>query len=120
MSHIAFPLQFDSRGHTARGGRARQVADLLEQVLFTAPGERVMRPDFGSGVRQLVFAPASQPLAISTEMTVSAAVTEHLGDLVAVDKVAVELGDGRITIDVVFTLRDTGEQRAVQLEGPAP
>jgi phage baseplate assembly protein W len=89
-------------------------------VLFTAPGERVMRPDFGSGVRQLVFAPASQPLAISTEMTVSAAVTEHLGDLVTVDRVGVELGDGRLTIDVVFTLRETGERRAVQLEGPAP
>ena len=62
---------------TAAAARRRRsdedhVRDLIEQVLFTTPGERVNRPTFGSGLLQLVFAPNSDALAAATEMTVQA------------------------------------------------
>ena len=55
--NLGYPYQFDSRGHTATAGEEGWIRGLIEQVLFTSPGERVMRPDFGSGLRELVFAP---------------------------------------------------------------
>ena len=56
---LDFPYHFDGRGRTATTGRDDHIRDLIEQVLFTAPGERVMRPDFGSGLLALVFEPNS-------------------------------------------------------------
>ena len=54
---IDYPYRFDGRGRTAQTGADDHIRDLIEQVLFTSPGERVNRPTFGSGVLQLVFAP---------------------------------------------------------------
>ena len=60
--NIDFPFQFDRRGRTATTSDAGHVRDMIEQLLFTNPGERVNRPDFGSGLQQLVFAPNSTEL----------------------------------------------------------
>ena len=57
---VGYPLRVDAHGATARTDRAGYLRDLIEQVLFTAPGERVNRPDFGAGVGQLVFAPTGR------------------------------------------------------------
>ena len=66
--NIDFPLHFDDRGRTAATDDDEHVRDLIEQVLFTAPGERVNRPTFGSGLLQLVFAPNSDALAAATQV----------------------------------------------------
>jgi phage baseplate assembly protein W len=55
--NIDFPLHFDSRGHTAKADDDNHIRDMIEQLIFTNPGERVNRPDFGSGLLQLIFAP---------------------------------------------------------------
>lgn len=68
MMHVDFPYRFDARGRTAGTDEADHIRDLIEQVLFTSPGERVMRPDFGSGLLQLVFAPNSEVLAATTQV----------------------------------------------------
>ena len=59
MQTLDFPYHVDGTGRSATTGAADHVRDLIEQVLFTAPGERVMRPDFGSGLLALVFEPNS-------------------------------------------------------------
>ena len=64
--------------------------DLIEQVLFTAPGERVNRPEFGCGLKQLVFAPASDALAAATEQLVHGALIRWLDPVISVEKVAVD------------------------------
>ena len=61
--NIDFPFHFDSRGHTASTDENDHVRDMIEQLIFTSPGERVNRPDFGSGLLQLIFAPNSPELA---------------------------------------------------------
>jgi hypothetical protein len=109
MSDIAFPLRIDSRGRTARAGRQDHVRQLVEQVLFTAPGERVNRPTFGCGLLQLVFQPNSEPLAVAVRVTVQAALHEWLGDLISVDKVEVRADEEILRVTVAYTVRATDE-----------
>ena len=67
---IDHPFHLDNRGRTAETGRDDHIRDLIEQVLFTSPGERVNRPTFGCGLTQLLFAPNSPELAAATQFLV--------------------------------------------------
>ncbi|WP_416138201.1 GPW/gp25 family protein [Halomonas sp. HK25] len=102
---VHFPYQFDGRGRTREADEATWVRGLIEQVLFTAPGERVMRPDFGSGLRELVFAPNSPELAATTQFLVQGALQQWLGDLITVEAVEVEAVDARLSVTVQYVVR---------------
>ena len=79
VGELDFPYRFDGRGRTATADADDHIRDLIEQVLFTSPGERVMRPDFGSGMLALVFEPNSTALAATTQILVQGALQQHLG-----------------------------------------
>ena len=66
-TNLAFPYAFDPTGHTAQADPLTHIGDMIEQILFTSPGERVNRPTFGSGTAQLVFAPNSDVLAAAQQ-----------------------------------------------------
>lgn len=102
--NLASPYRFDHRGRTAEHEHARYVRDLIEAVLFTAPGERVMHPDFGSGVAQLVFAPNSPELAGATQMLVQGALTQFLSDWITVRDVRVAATDAVLSVKVAYSL----------------
>jgi Bacteriophage baseplate protein W len=106
---IAAPLRFDGRGRTADTPADQHLRDLIEQVLLTAPGERVMRPAFGSGLLQLAFAPNSDQLAAALQMLVQGALQSGLGDLIEVTGVSIAQADATLTISVAYTVRSTGE-----------
>ena len=101
---LDFPYHMDGRGRTAATDRDDHIRDLIEQVLFTAPGERVMRPDFGSGLLALVFEPNSTTLAATTQMLVQGALQEHLSHLIAVQAVEVRNDDAALRVDVRYTV----------------
>lgn len=90
------------------------IRDMIEQVLFTAAGERVNRPDFGGGVLQLVFQPNGDELTATTQFLVQGGLQQWLGDLIEVNDVQVQHQDSTLLITVVYTLRRTQEQRVVQ------
>ena len=115
MTQVDFPFTIDNRGRTAATAEAEHVRDLVEQVLFTAPGERVNRPSFGSGLLQLVFAPLSDELASATQFLVQGALQQWLGDLIQVEAVEVIAEDSTLGVRVVYTLRRTGERLTVDL-----
>jgi uncharacterized protein len=116
VTQVDFPYAIDRRGRTAAAGSEDEhVRDLVEQVLFTAPGERVNRPDFGSGLLQLVFAPNSDELASATQFLVRGALQQWLGDLIQVDDVEVESEDSSLRVTVVYTVRRTQERRTAEL-----
>ena len=75
---------------------------MIEQVLFTMPGERVNRPDFGSGLLQLMFSPASEELVAATQFLVQSSLQQWLGDLISVEEVAVESQDSILTVSVRY------------------
>jgi len=110
MAQIKYPYQFDHRGRTAQSDELTHIRELIEQVLFTAPGERVNRPDFGSGIMQLVFAPNSDEVAATTQMLVQAALQQTLSDKITVNKVAVTNEDATLRISVDYMVRRTQQQ----------
>ena len=88
-----YPFHTSSLGRTALADEDKHIRNLIEQVLFTNPGERVMRPTFGSGLLQLVFAPNSPELAAATQLLVQGALQQWLGDRILVEAVQVESQD---------------------------
>lgn len=109
--NLASPHRFDHRGRTAERDLDRYVRDLIEAVLFTVPGERVMRPDFGSGVAQLVFAPNSPELAGATQMLVQGALNQLLGDWITVRDIRVEASDAVLSVKVAYTVIGSDQVR---------
>ena len=114
--NIDFPFHFDQRGRTAATGDDDHIRNMIEQVLFTSPGERVNRPTFGSGLMQLVFQPNSEDLATSTQFLVQGALQQWLGDLIQVDQVQVESKDSSLHVTVVYKVRRTQQQQVAKFQ----
>lgn len=112
---LDFPFRFDGSGRTAMTGQDEHVRDLIEQVLFTAPGERINRPTFGSGLMQLVFAPNSDALAAATQVSVHGALQQWLGEIATVEGVDVLREDAALRVTVKYVLRHTQERRTVEV-----
>jgi phage baseplate assembly protein W len=108
--NIAFPFQIDGRGRTAVTGDDDHIRDMIEQLLFTNPGERVNRPDFGSGLLQTVFQPNSVALAAALQFALQGALQQALGDLIQLQGVQVDASDSTLTVTVEYLVR--GQQLA--------
>jgi len=106
---VAFPYHLDPQGHTALAATVDEhVRQMLEQLLFTRPGERVNRPDFGCGLLDMVFGPNTPELAAALRVTISTAVQQWLGDIVELQAVSVEANDERLFVRLAYTLSATG------------
>jgi hypothetical protein len=114
--NVDFPLHMDGRGRTAATDDDEHVRDLIEQVLFTSPGERVNRPTFGSGVMQLVFAPNGDALAAATQFTIQGALQLWLGEIVQVEGVDVQSDDAVLRVTVQYLVRRSQERRVASFE----
>jgi phage baseplate assembly protein W len=116
--NLDYPLRFDTRGRTAETDDDAHIRDMIEEVLFTAPGERVNRPDFGSGLLQLVFAPNSDELVATTQFLVQGALQQWLGDLIEVELVDVEREDGKLQVLVQYVIRRSQTRQTASFERP--
>lgn len=112
--HIDYPFRIDSRGRTAGTDQDAYIRDLIEQVLFTAPGERVNRPTFGTGLMQLVFAPNSAELATATQFLVQGALQQWLGELIQVEAVQVESQESTLRVLVRYLVRRSQQRQTAQ------
>ena len=111
--NVEFTYQFNQLGRTSEADRDAHIRHLIEQVLFTAPGERVNRPDFGCGLLNLVFEPNRSELAITTQFLVQSSLNQWLGDLIEVQDVEVNSYDSTIEIHVSYLiLRNQQRQTA--------
>ena len=118
MPYLDFPFAFGPDGRTAVTSYPDHVRDMVEQVLFTAPGERVNRPDFGSGLLGLLFEPNSEALAAATRARVEGALQQWLADVIQVEGVAVRGDDSRLDVTVQYVIRQTQERRTERIRGP--
>ena len=112
--HLDFPLQFDHRGRTAECSYEKHLRNLIEQVLFTSPGERVNRPTFGSGVLQLLFQPNSTELAATTQFLVQSALQQWLGHLIRLEAVEVEHEESTLSITVRYIILRTQQRETAR------
>ncbi len=109
--NIDFPFHFDSRGRTATKDDNDHIRDMIEQFLFTNAGERVNRPELGSGLLQLIFASNSPELASTLQFTVKAGLQQWLGDVVEVQELNVTSEDSTLRLEVKYLVRRTEETR---------
>jgi Bacteriophage baseplate protein W len=116
--YLDFPFDFDGSGRAARTDPDDHVRDMIYELLFTNPGERVNLPDFGCGLLQMVFRPNSDALAAATQLLVQGALQQWLGDVVAVQSLSVNNIEERLEINLVYVRRDTGQQVQVQFVSP--
>jgi phage baseplate assembly protein W len=107
---IDYPFHFNGAGQVAQASANDHVRDLIYQVLFTSPGERVNRPDFGCGLAQLVFMPNSDALATATQFVVQGSLERWLSDLIQVQYVRIRAQEETITAEVGYLRKDTGER----------
>jgi phage baseplate assembly protein W len=117
--YLDYPFRFDGRGRTAVTGEADHIRDMIEQVLFTNPGERVNRPEFGCGLKRLLFMPSGQPLAAATQVLVKSALQQWLEPAIQVELVEVDAQDSTLTVKVTYTIRTDGERRVDLFVAPA-
>lgn len=121
---FAFPFRID--GASRQGAEApsyeAHVQQMIRQVLFTSPGERVNLPEFGCGLRRLLFAPNSEPLAARTKIMVFQSLTRWLGTHIDVKRVDVQAGDAgmdeRLTVRIEYVLRETQAVRNLEISVP--
>jgi uncharacterized protein len=118
---FAFPFRIDSASQqTAQAGYATHVDQMIRQLLLTDPGERVDLPQFGCGLRSLVFAPLSDALAATVQLRVIQALNQWLAGIVNVAQVTVTTGSngaaaepGTLEVTVTYTLVETQASQAV-------
>jgi phage baseplate assembly protein W len=108
---LDFPVHVDGRGRAAETTEDEHVRDMIFQVLFTAPGERVNRPDFGCGLKQLVFMPNSDALAAATQLLVQGSLQRWLDAVIQVEAVEVEAVESELRVSVVYAKRSGGGTR---------
>ena len=116
---LGFPYGFDATGRTARAADERaHIVGLIEQILFTAPGERVNRPTFGSGILRLVFEPAGAEVAAATQFLVQSALQQWLADVVEVQAVQVDSQDSTLLVAVRYRPRTSADSRTAVFARP--
>ena len=108
---LDFPFHIDGRGRTAETSEDDHIRDMIFQVLFTNPGERVNRPDFGCGLKQFVFAPNSDALAAATQFLVQGALQRWLDSVISVESVQVEAVDSELRVTITYSKRSGGGSR---------
>jgi len=117
--NIDYPIHFDQRGRTAFTDDNDHIRDMIEQILFTNPGERANRPDFGSGLLQMVFAPNSQELAAALQFTLQAALQRYLGDLIDLQLLEVTAQDSTLSVTVKYIIKQTQQGQTQTFVRPA-
>jgi hypothetical protein len=108
--NVDYPFHFDGRERTAHSDEVDHLKDLIEQLLFTQPGERVNRPTLGSGVMQLVFAAASPEVAATAEFMIRGALQQWLGDRITVEQIQAQAVESTLRIQIDYVVTRTGER----------
>lgn len=116
MINVDYPYHFDGRERTAEADDSRHVRNLIEQLLFTQPGERVNRPDFGSGIMQLVFGAASPEVAATAEFMIKGALQQWLGNRITVERVETSADDSTLRVSIDYVVTRTGDRRTADFE----
>lgn len=109
-----YPYRSGADGRTAVTDGDDYIRELIEQVLFTSPGERVNRPTFGSGLLQLVFAGQDDELAHATQSLVQGALQQWLGNLVQVEAVEVTSEESQLNVTVRYLVRRSQQRQTAQ------
>jgi len=117
--NIDYPFHFDQLGHTASTDYDDHIRDMIEQFLLTSAGERVNRPDFGSGLLQMVFAPNSPELAATLQFSAQAGLQQSLGDVIEIRNLEVTSEDATLRVELEYMVLRTRQIQNLSLQRSA-
>lgn len=109
--YLDHPYHLDQRGRSAATSTDDHFRDLIAQVLFTSPGERVNRPEFGCGLKQLLFMPNSDALATATQQLVQGSLQRWLEGVIIVEQVEIRAEESRLIVKVVYVPLTLGQRQ---------
>lgn len=113
---IAFPFKLNNQGLVATTDYNQHIYQMIEQILFTMPGERVNLPSFGCGLQRLVFTTNNTEMVAVTQAMVQAALSQWLGDVIQVATVEVRAEDSKVTIWIEYAVLISQERYRVKFE----
>ena len=118
--HIKYPLTINEFSGTVvqEGDYTQYIGQLVRQVLLTNPGERINRPDFGCGIKQMVFMPLNEATGSVTQVMIYQALEKWLGSVIEVDQVQVAVENTSLLIDIAYTVRSLGQRQYLNMEVP--
>jgi phage baseplate assembly protein W len=108
--HIAHPITVTHEGLIATTSYNEHIKQMIEQLLFTIPGERVNLPDFGTPISRLVFSPGSTELAAATQFLIQGALQQWMGQLIQVQAVQVTVSDATLNVSIGYIVKRTNQQ----------
>ncbi|MBP6237643.1 MAG: GPW/gp25 family protein [Saprospiraceae bacterium] len=120
MFHLKSTLSFNNLGRTSGTDYDNHINDMVQHILFTTPGERVNRPDFGSGLYQAVFEPNSSEVAATLQFLLHGALNQWLSGIIEINDVNVNANDAVLEVKVVYTIIRNREQRVANFSQPLP
>ena len=116
MLNIGAPFHIDGRGRTALTDDPRHLLEMLELLLFTSPGERVNRPEFGGGIRGLLFAGNSPELAAALRFRLQANLQRWLGDRMEIVELLTEADDAVLRVNLRYRLHGNPREQTAQFQ----
>jgi phage baseplate assembly protein W len=103
--YFDFPFRIDQNGRSSTTNEEQHIKNLIEQILFTSPGERVNRPNFGCGLKQIIFEPNSDILTVSIDTMIQSSLNSFLDHLIIVESVNVKNENSILEVTVKYTIR---------------
>jgi Bacteriophage baseplate protein W len=119
LRFLEYPYSASGRGVPNTTDGVRHLDQLILQVLFTNPGERVNLPQFGAGVQRLLFAPSSDALRTSAQFLISTNLSQWLGDRINVEQVNLTSDPGyeeEVTIEIIYVVKQTQQRQTMQVK----
>jgi phage baseplate assembly protein W len=108
---IAYPFRINSRARTETANYEDHIRHLIKQALFTMPGERVNRPDFGSELMQLTFNNLGDEVTSTIQFLVQGSIQQHLGDLIQLEAVEIQSFDSRLQVIINYIIKSSSDRR---------
>ena len=115
--HLSFTFRIGSDGRTAQVATLEEhVRDELMQLIFTNLGERAFLPEFGGGVRRLIFENINDTTAVMTKAMLAQAISRWLSQRITLEELMVETDNSTILVDLTYRIAGTEDRRRVRFE----
>jgi len=115
--HLSFPFHVGNDGRTAQvSSLEAHVRDELIQLILTNPGERPFLPEFGGGVRRLVFENSDETTAGVVKSVITQAISRWLGHRITLEDLQVTVENETIEVEIKYRIAGTEDTRVMRFE----
>lgn len=111
--YVLFPMRVTPTGNIDKTDYDTYIKGLIEQFLFTIPGERVNRPEFGAGVQRLVFKGANSGMLAALKFSVQAFLQTTLSDYIKIIDVSTSFNESYLYLTIRYFVYESQSDKQV-------